>query len=154
MFIWSDGFTVQQCMASQRRIHELRTCYLISFCSEDGGNISLWNTIIHIQVHTVSQIIQPQCENFVLLFHFSLLAVHMRWRKKVCNITYNKVIFYMLLYVVDVCLHIYIYIYIFYRMEGLKGARSEVMCVGIRLFIELLSHRFPCYFFVVVFGCS
>jgi len=35
-------------------------------------------------------------------------------------------------------------------MKGLKGASGQEMCVGIRLFIELLSHRFPCYFFVVV----
>jgi hypothetical protein len=39
-------------------------------------------------------------------------------------------------------------------MKGLKGASSEAMCVGIRLFIELLSHRSLCYFFVVVFAAS
>jgi len=39
-------------------------------------------------------------------------------------------------------------------MKGLKGASGQEMCVGIRLFIELLSHRFPYYFFVVFFATS
>ena len=68
-----SGFMAQEYRASQHRVHELRTCCFMSFCSEDGGNISVWNAGFHIQAHKMSQIMQPQCKNVVLLFYFSCL---------------------------------------------------------------------------------
>jgi len=78
----------------------------MSFCSEDGGNISVWNTGFHIQVHTMSQIMQPQCKNIVLLFYFSCLLYIWDGPRKF--VTSHKVILYTPLYVVYVYLYIYL----------------------------------------------
>jgi len=36
-----SGFIAKENRASQRRIHEAKTSCFMSFCSEDGGNISV-----------------------------------------------------------------------------------------------------------------
>lgn len=134
-----SGFIAQEYKASQRRIHERRTCCFMSFCSEDGSNISVWNPDIHIKVHMMSQIMQPQREHpsFVLLF---LFTVHMRWRKEVCNITYSKVIFYMPLYVV--------YVYLYICVKEWKGWRMPAVrkCAWVSGY---LLNCFPTAFLVI-----
>lgn len=69
-----SGFIAQEYRASQRRVQEPRTCCLCPFVLKMGVTYPCETLVFYIQVHTMSQIIQPQCENIVLLFWFTFLV--------------------------------------------------------------------------------
>jgi hypothetical protein len=138
-------------MTSQRRMHYSRACYFMLFCFEDGDKISLWNTSVNAQVHTVSQLRWTH-RSFVLLFHFSLLLYTWDDIRKFVSSHVIKLYF-----ICFYTLYMSIYIYVYISFEEWKGWGMPVVRQSAWVSDYLLNcsfHRFPCYFFVVVFLAS
>lgn len=147
-----SGFIVKEYRASQCRIHEARSCWFMSFCSEDGGNKAVWNTGFHIQVRTMSQIMQPQCENIVLLFYFSCLLYTWDGTRKYVTSHIVKLYF-----ICPYTLYIYIYIYLL-ENERVEGCQRSGNVRGYRVIYWIsfppLSLLFLCCLLRCFFGCS
>lgn len=126
--------------------------WFLSLCCEDGGNIFMWNTGIHIQVYTMSKTMQPQCESIVLLFCVSCLLC--TWDGAMKFVTSHIVKLYFIC-PYTLCLSIYIYLLQNERVEGCQRS-GNVRGYQVIYWIAFppLSLLFLCCRLRCIFGCS